>query len=409
VNWEAIREAVSGRRVVFSVDVAKEDVMAVLMKADRTAVATVRWKHPWQTRELIAQVLGSVDASCLDVVMEPSGTYGDALGALWREAGVALYWVSPKRVHDAAELYDGVPSLHDAKAAYVIGRLHLEGVSQCCKAPSAIRRRLKAHLGVVEMYQERFQTGLNRLEALLSRHWPEVTGLLELGSVTLLTVIARIGVGPEVARDEEHARGLMIQTGRSGLKPEKVEQILASAKQTAGMACVAAEHRALQVLAQDLLATRAALRVEARALIQEVESEVVWQRLAPVVGDTTAAVLLCSLGMPEAYADTGSYLKGFGLNLKERSSGKHKGQLKLTKRGSSVARRYLYFAALRWIREDAVVRAWYQHKVDRDGGRRGRAITAVMRKLAKALWHVAQGEIFDPGKLFHVETLPRVA
>ncbi len=31
--------------------------------------------------------------------------------------GIALYRVSPKRVHDAAEVYDGVPSLHDAKAA----------------------------------------------------------------------------------------------------------------------------------------------------------------------------------------------------------------------------------------------------------------------------------------------------
>jgi len=49
--------------------------------------------------------------------MEPGGTYGDAL--LWqrRQAGIALYRVSPKRVHDAAEVFDGVPSLHDAKAA----------------------------------------------------------------------------------------------------------------------------------------------------------------------------------------------------------------------------------------------------------------------------------------------------
>jgi len=59
--------------------------------------------------------------------MEPSGTYGDALGWQLREAGIELYRVAPKRVHDAAEVYDGVPSLHDAKAAYLIGRLHLQG------------------------------------------------------------------------------------------------------------------------------------------------------------------------------------------------------------------------------------------------------------------------------------------
>ena len=37
----------------------------------------------------------------------------------------------------------------------------------------------------------------------------------------------------------------------------------------------------------------------------------------------------------------------------------------------------------------------------RDGGRfKGRAVTAVMRKVVKALWHVARGEPFDSRKLF---------
>ncbi|MGH8522516.1 MAG: hypothetical protein ACREU9_14085, partial [Gammaproteobacteria bacterium] len=41
---------------------------------------------------------------------------------------------------------------------------------------------------------------------------------------------------------------------------------------------------------------------------------------------------------PRAYANSGSYCKAFGLNLKERSSGQHKGQIKITKRGSGPAR-----------------------------------------------------------------------
>jgi transposase len=71
-----------------------------------------------------------------------------------------------------------------------------------------------------------------------------------------------------------------------------------------------------------------------------------------------------------------------------------------------VARRYLYFAALRWIRDDA---NWYQRKVARDGGLKSKAVIAVMRKLTKALWYVAQGERFDPGKLFNTKTLKTAA
>jgi hypothetical protein len=36
----------------------------------------------------------------------------------------------------------------------------------------------------------------------------------------------------------------------------------------------------------------------------------------------------------------------------------------LTKRGSALARKYLYFAALRLIKSDPLVSAWYRSKVD---------------------------------------------
>jgi transposase len=60
-------------------------------------------------------------------------------------------------------------------------------------------------------------------------------------------------------------------------------------------------------------------------------------------------VLGATVGTPVDYPNPHSYLKALGLNLKERSSGKHKGQLKITKRGPGEARKYLYFAALRWL------------------------------------------------------------
>ena len=94
-----------------------------------------------------------------------------------------------------------------------------------------------------------------------------------------------------------------------------------------------------------------------------------------------------------------------GLNLKERSSGKHKGQLRITKRGPGKARAYLYFSALRWLYRDRVIGAWYQNKIKRDGNIKGKAIVAIMRKLVLALWYVARGEVFDSRKLFNIRTL----
>jgi hypothetical protein len=87
-----------------------------------------------------------------------------------------------------------------------------------------------------------------------------------------------------------------------------------------------------------------------------------------------------------------------GLNLKERSSGRWKGHLKITKRGSSQARRWLYFAGLRYCR-DPWLAGWYQKKKSRGEGYAMRTVVALMRKLSLALYYVGRGSVFDVRKL----------
>ncbi len=73
-------------------------------------------------------------------------------------------------MHDAAEIYEGVPSLHDAKAAYLIGRLYREGVSQPWQELSEPRRKQQALIAELDLFESERQRNLNRLEAALSRH-----------------------------------------------------------------------------------------------------------------------------------------------------------------------------------------------------------------------------------------------
>jgi transposase len=115
------------------------------------------------------------------------------------------------------------------------------------------------------------------------------------------------------------------------------------------------------------------------------------------VGMVTTAILIGLHLDPRHFGCARSYLKALGLNLKEKSSGQDHGKLKLTKRGSALARKYLYFAALRLINNDPVISTWYQNKVDPRA--KLKTVIALMRKLAKALWHVARGQRFDARKL----------
>lgn len=406
VDWTNVREKLKNQPVVVAVDVAKIDFYATLMTPDRQMHVILRWKHPLQTRALVETLQAQLAGMNFVVVMEPTGTYGDPLLDLLHQARIPVYRAAPNRTNKAAELYDGVPSMHDAKACYVIGRLHLENNTERWIEPTAQQRELKAELKLLEMYQERSQRSLNRLEALLARHWPEAPHILSLDSVTLLQTLAHYGSPAAVRAAPEEALQLMCRTGRSGLKPETSAQLLASAETTIGRACEDAERYLLQTLAEDLLAQRLAIRELERRLEARLADDEMLSRLHTVVGRVTALMLLAELGSPQDYPSAAHYLKALGLNLKERSSGKHKGQLKITKRGPSVARRYLYWAALRWLKHNRVVKHWAEAKAQRDGGSKSKAITAIMRKLVRALWHVGRGAIFDPNRLFNVAALP---
>ena len=198
VNWSALSDVIKDQRVVFSVDVAKEVFYASLLSMTTEVYATVKWTHPDDTQELV-DGLKALAAEGIEVVMEPSGTYGDSLRGVLKGLGFDIYQISPKRVHDAAEVFDGVPSLHDAKAAYIIGRLHLEGASKVWCERSEHRRNQQALITELDLYQSEHRRNLNRLEALLSRHWPELDRVTELDRASVLHLIAEYS-SPEAVR-----------------------------------------------------------------------------------------------------------------------------------------------------------------------------------------------------------------
>ena len=406
VDAEKLSEVVRGERVVFGVDVAKERMFGSVMVAGGEEVKlNIGWTDPIDTRQLV-DLVTSLPVASLDVAMEPSGTYGDPLRWLFLERGVEVYRVSPKRSHDAAEVYDGVASWHDVKSAGLIAKLHLHGASEIWPLRSEGERELAAALRTMVMYDRQEYSNLNRLEAQLARHWPELTEDLGLSSATLVELVKEYGSPDAVADDEAGARALMRRAGGHFLGEDKVARVLVGASSSTGVPVTDGERVAIKELAAEIHRSRAkgrAAKARVKALAQ---GQVSTGRMSRVVGTTTSAVLVSGVGDPVRYSSASALLKGFGLNLKEKSSGKHQGQLKISKRGPGDCRYYLYLAALRLIGQDPVVGRWYERKVERDGGKaKNKAVIAVMRKLAKALWYVARGAEFDSRLLFDVRKL----
>jgi len=398
-----LKEQVYGQRVVLGVDVAKTTMYGTLLNEAREVLGRWKWRQPGETRELVG-LLRSLPA-IVEVVLEPTGTYGDALRYHLERAGIAVYRASPKRCKDYSEVFDGVPSQHDPKSAIVLARLHLEGFTEKWIASSEEQRALETAVREVDIFDDQYHRNLNRVEGQLARHWPELTQVLSLDSATLLALLVEYGDRSEVAADPEGASHLMRRVGGNFLKRTKIKLVIEQASQSVGVPMAEAERHLMRTLAREAQRNRqerqsAAKRLQ--ALARRIPSVVALQ---PAWGDTTAAVLVSEVGEPRCFETSSSYVKAFGLNLKIRSSGRYIGQLRITKRGSSVARRWLYMLALRKVQRDPVIRAWYQKKIVRDGGIKMKAVIAIMRKLAAAMWHVARGAEFDSTKLFDVRRL----
>jgi transposase len=124
-----------------------------------------------------------------------------------------------------------------------------------------------------------------------------------------------------------------------------------------------------------------------------------------MLGPTTVAVIIAMVGHPSQYHSARAFEKACGLNLKERSSGTQKGGLHLTKRGPGRVRKYLFLRAMRAIMSEPIARAWYQRRSSYRPDHKLPAVVALMRKLTKAIWHVARGASYQPERLFDLERL----
>jgi hypothetical protein len=336
--------------------------------------------------------------------MESSGTYGDVLRYQLYDLGVPVFRVSGKRTHDASEVYDGVPSLHDAKCAAILAKLHVDGISAPWLPASDDKRSLRAAVDLMDLHQERYLQLVHRLESWLARHWPELPALLDLTTATLLALVGRIGGPRDVAADSTAARSLMRGMSHGLMDHGKIDQVIDTASRTAGVPLLARERDTLMAIADEAQRSLRAFTT-AKTQLEKLTLQTHAQHMASTVGKTTAAVMATFVGDPALFPSSAAYVKACGLNLKEKSSGTLKGHLKITKRGPGRVRQYLWLAVCRWINKDAVARAWFERKVARDGGKKSKALVALMRKLALALFHIGRGDPYDATRLFDVGRL----
>ena len=374
--------------VWLGVDVAKKELRVMVRDSSGSFQRPWRVKQPGEVGELVECLRAIAAERQVVVALESTGTYGDCFRQAVTDAGLVPQRVSSRAVKDYAETFDGVPSNHDGKDAAMIAELAAFGKVQPWPAVpvSEWQAELERQVQWLDTQQDILMLWLGRIEALLARHWPELPSLLKLNSATLLRLLAHYG-GPQGVAQCSEAESRIRGWGKAGLRRSKVQAILSAAQSSVGVRMTQETRHMMRDYAREALRARQEIQRTKQAVKRLGMPHEQMVAMAEVVGPVTACVLWATLGDPRKFHCGEAYRKAMGLNLKERSSGQHQGKLKISKRGSSLARRWLYFSALRRIQQ-APVKAWYLRKKHKDQGRGSGAVVAVMRKLALALYAV---------------------
>ena len=109
------------------------------------------------------------------------------------------------------------------------------------------------------------------------------------------------------------------------------------------------------------------------------------------IKEVTAAGLIGEVGDFRKFRTLSEIMKLAGLDLYEISSGKHQGNRRISKRGRSLMRKLLYFAALNTVRRGGIMHSKYHQHLER-GMPKTKALIAVARKLLGIIFAIVRDQ-----------------
>lgn len=281
---------------------------------------------------------------------EATGHYWMNLASFLDLIDVPYVHVNPMHVKQSKEMDDNLQTKSDAKDARLIAKLLPNGyfsiprrmtqTDQHLRQGSAVRERLRKEIAAVK----------NRMHRWIDRYFPEF---------------------PLVFKDYgQQARAVLKQTPLpSDLQKQTPEDLVRQQREGGALYATKPKMNQLTALAEQSIGlphSETIARLEIRGLVHQLEllethleeiltemktrarelPECAFLVSIPGLSETTVSELLAETGSLQRYQHPRQLIKLAGLTLRESSSGKHRGQKKISKRGRRRLRALLFKSML---------------------------------------------------------------
>ena len=339
--------------------------------------------------------------------MEPTGHYWFNLGKFLQDNGMKPVLVNPHHVRKSKELDDNSPTKNDRKDPKVIAGLVQGGRYMIPYLPDGVYAELRTASNMRFQIQSELTRIQNRISRWFSIYFPEyrtvfkgsncVSGMMVLKRAPLPEDILTLGI--------EGVNQIWRDAKLRAVGKKRAESLINAAKHSVGTkeGAVAARLE-IRMLLEDYESRTARLQ-EIMTLIEELVKQIpMAEELMKIkgIGIKTVSGFLAEVGDVSRFSNPKELQKLAGLALVENSSGKHKGQTTISRRGRKRLRYLLFEVAMSLTGKNPEFRALHHYYTTRKINplKKMQSLMAIAGKVIRVSYAMlTKGVVYDPVKM----------
>ena len=325
---------------------------------------------------------------------ESTGPYAEPLFHFLRKKDVKLVQVNPVHTKRVKELTGNSPNKTDKKDPRVIADVISLGHALTLIVPKGAAAHLRRLTQARERVLKQRIAIINQLQGLIFVIFPEFLSIMK--NITTKTATYLIThhscAGSICAIGVEALAVKMKKISRGRLGHERAQELVAAAKDSVGI------DEGKESILLEIGHLNSKIEHEDRFIdhLERQMSEYLQQvaysgSILSIkgIGIVTAAGLIGEVADFNKFDTISEVMKLAGLDLYEISSGRHKGQRRISKRGRPLMRKLLFFAAINAVKSKGIMHEKYQRMLDR-GMLKMKALVAISRKLLGLIFAIVR-------------------
>ena len=330
--------------------------------------------------------------------LEPTGHYWFCLAAWMVSNDISVVRVNPYAVKQTKELEDNSQRKDDRKDPKLIANLVKDGNYGMPYLPEGLYADLRRLSMLRDQLTEDRIRNINRLHREMKIYFPEYRDAFgKLDGAFTLEDIVRLGV--DGLKDIWHRAKLR------GRGYSKADQIVQYAKESIGLEHGRAGGRkAVKIFAEQIESLSEALEEIEAELHQKCREIPYAENILEIrgIGENILAGILAEMGDITRFDDASEIQKLSGLGLVACSSGKHKGETKISHRGRKRLRYWLFQAAKSAVSHGEEFKELHAHYTTRKDNplKKMQSLIVIACKLLRIIFTLLRtGCRYDPMKM----------